>query len=875
MAETRALVLFKERSYQALYEDFRIFIQGVDVTGWVSGSVTITRSNRDGPGTCTFTLDNAMDRFVLTAENLAQTAENPSGKWRDTMDRYSEAAKHAIYLYKTGQAKVTQDRIAELTNVLFDRNREIVRTRTELEVARDTNESRRRRNMRNLQRDTGELASINVAELRVTATDTVQDMPADTVLDDPDGVKAAVFEQLAARGLPQKDATDMADDIVERRKRQLVDAGRQRPAGDGPAVETNEDQASAERKGRHRRQKLIRNPIDSDTGDARWPLQERSVIFHKNDPVRVFIHNPLTEDDDFWLYGFTGFISEYPVQTDYLTSQSTIQIQCYDLKALMQKMRVQQNTVIEPAPEPLFLDRSSVFADLIQPTRWGHAFAHESFPEAMSILMTGTKLDRRGQSKRFGVADFALGKTVTYPVTENPDDDVNRTTLEEWHTLCLNGPASLTDEDRIANTTPLTKRMVEQIGRGTTTDGEYQPTRGFVHFLLPKDGTAARQLTSKTFDAGSEQREFISRYEIVAEFCGHLDYEFVILPNGDAVFEFPMYDFMPEDFGDYKGCFEMDYHLMSGQFADETGDVISALIVSGGPANTEADAYGNAPAKLIPRGLIQSSIIASRVGVTVENVSLPFVREAGRLRSYGMIEFQKRLANANTIDMQFGFRPFMMPNRPVYNVHEKRMGLTSSITDTMELFGTCSTGAAIRFVRQVRADGTFRFITGGDSMPISYRNIFPGNVKSVGNATVGVRTTLEQDGADSAVDNQKVEEETGVSTNDDRPPGFIQEARPGLYFTLTPNTRRVVDQLGVTFRDRPFLLNHTPEADGTAFAVRAREPDGKRVYSDTERTTLALAAKQTDYILIDTRERFRFEPRRSGQPTFIVRPENA
>jgi hypothetical protein len=869
MAETRALVRFWERSYQALYEDFRVFIQGVEVTAFVSSSLAITYSNRDGPNMCSFTLDNAMDRFIITSDNL-------SGKWRDTLDRYSEAAKHAIYLYKTGQALVTQDRIAELSNLLFDRNREIVEQRTTEEIARDQNERRRRRRTRNLQRDQGELTKERRDVLRVSASDTVHDMPADMVLDNQADVQDAVFERLLAEGMSQAAASQMAKEVVTQRRNQLVKADRQRAAADGPAVETNPDDTSSELKGRFRREQNIRNPVDSDTGDARWPLQERSIVFHKNDPVRIFIHNPLTADDDAWMYGFTGFVDQYPVQTDYLTGQSTIQIQCYDIKSLMQKMRVQQNSVI-PTVEPtqLFQDRSSIFADLISPGRWSHTFANLAFEDSMALLTTGTRVDRRGQGRKFGVGDLAVGKIVTYPVTENPNDDVNRATLEEWHSLCLNGAAPLTSTNEIADTSLLTRQQVDLIGRETTSDGAYAPTRALVHFLLPKDGTAARNLTQQTFDAGSEQRDFVTRFEIITDFCARLDYEFLVLPNGDIAFEFPMYDFLPEDFGDYKGVFEADYHLMNGNMADESGDIVTAVVVSGGPARTNVDEYGNAPPSVVPRGIIQSSVMAARVGVTVEQVSLPFVQSAARLRSLGFIEFQKRLSNASSFDMEFGFRPFILPNRPLYNIVEKRMGLTSSVTNTMEVFGACSTGTSIKYVRQVRSDGTFRFITGSDAMPISYRKIFPGNTKSVGNAKAGVRTSLEQDGDESALENQTTTAAAAVApTNDDRPPYFIDEARPGTYFALTPTTRKVAEQLGQTL-DKPFLLTSIPRANGTTFGVRARDPEGQRVYTDEDRETLALAAQRLDYILIDTRERFRFEPRRSGQPTYIVRPENA
>jgi hypothetical protein len=205
MVETKALVIFEERSYQALYEDFRIFIQGVDVTPWVTGSVSVTRTNRDGPNTCTFTLDNAMDRFVLTDENLNDD------KWRDTNDRYSEAAKHGIYLYKTGQAEVTQDRVAEMAKVLFSRNNEIVEARTSIEVERDQKNDRRRRGTRNKQRQGDADQTLENEILRVTASDTLQDMPADTILNHTDSVKLALRQQLIEQGMPDKLAQKLAD----------------------------------------------------------------------------------------------------------------------------------------------------------------------------------------------------------------------------------------------------------------------------------------------------------------------------------------------------------------------------------------------------------------------------------------------------------------------------------------------------------------------------------------------------------------------------------------------------------------------------------------------------------------------------------------
>ena len=145
----------------------------------------------------------------------------------------------------------------------------------------------------------------------------------------------------------------------------------------------------------------------------------------------------------------------------------------------------------------------------------------------------------------------------------------------------------------------------------------------------------------------------MTRFEVITDFCARLDYEMTVIGNGDVVFEFPMYDFLPEDFGDWRNVFVADFHLMDGEISDESGDIITALIVTGGVPNADINPDTNAPAVVVPRAVIQSSVMAARVGVTVDNHSLPFVRSGARLRSLGLIEFQKRMANANNLSMGF------------------------------------------------------------------------------------------------------------------------------------------------------------------------------------------------------------------------------
>lgn len=878
MAKTLALVQFKERRYQVYFLDFRVFIQSVEVTQFVTSAVAFTYANRDSPNSASFTLDNAMDRFVITEENLA-------GTWRDTNDRYSEAAKHGIYLYKTGERGVTQDRITELVSKAYDKELDSARERS-----RTANEKLLRGKIDSNESDEDVAA-------RVAAQESTRRLPGVLVTQNVnrDKVNSALSSKVQETTKNKTKSDEIADSETKRHRNRVTRANGRNPQSSN-VVEVDPSSDNDE-SGKHKKKSGTRNPVDSDTGDRRWPLTERTIIFHKNDPVRIFVHNPLTEGlageggtgestKGFWLHGFTGFVDTYPKSDDYVNGHSTIQIQCYDIRALLMKMRVQTNmTRATREPDILFKDRSSVFADMLSPNDAGHPFVHKSFEDAMSSLLAGTDASGKSTGRRFGVGDLKVGKVRTYPTGKSSEDGdetgkdpSNRSLLEEWHTLCVNGPSD--SDSSIARLEPLRDKEVVKIGRGTTTDDfEFSPLAAQIHFLLPKEGTAASTLVQESFDdRSSEKRDFVTRFAVITDFCATIDYEMMVAGNGDIIFEFPMYDFLPEDFGDWAPVFRADFHLIGGEVADESGDIVTALTVTGGPSNvTIGDEFVNSPLSRVPRGLIASSIMAARVGVTVESRSLPFVRKGERLRSLGLIEFQKCMANANSFNMQFGFRPFITPNRPVFNVIEQRMGITSSVGQTLQVHGEASTSVTTRHTRQVRDDGSFRFITGGRSMPISYRTIFPGNVKSVGNGTVGVRSIIEYDGDPTLVDNNATTGKSAATkpTNHDRPPDFIQEKRPGTFFTMAPSARRVAEVVAQTLDDRDFLLNNIPVADGRSFSVRARDSEGIRVYNDKDREQLAKSAKDNGYILIDTRNRFVFEPRKPGQPDFIVRSDNA
>ena len=552
------VVNFAESDFTISVGDFIVYVAGVDLTPFISGNVSVTWSDMNGPNQASFTLDNAMDTWVLTAENL-------EGFFRQTGDRYDETGKQQLFQYKNQEGD--------------------------------------------------------------------------------DGLRS-------------------------------------------------------------------QNPRDPVTGERRWPLQNRSAIFNKYDPIRIWFHNPLSEEDQ-WMPVFAGFVDSFPISTDHTNGTSTLSLNCVDIKALLAKMRVLTN-VVEPfnnnpqtVPDPLFGQDLGFFRDLSRPGQFSHILAQQSFTSSVSFLITGSNsLDVAGNTK-FGVGKFTNGEQVEY--------DGKPSTLEDWHRLVLFG----------SKRAFWTGAEVKAVGQATRWNEEGSPAQQQLHFLLPQKGLTARDLIEFQFFAGgSNQYEWENRLSLLQLLAGRIDYQFSTTGMGDIVFEFPMYDFKPSDFGEFEAAFIYDKHLRSVRLNEEKGEGVSAVVFTGGFTQKDTDPLSNIPAGLLPRAQVISKVMASRIGAVVVTETLPFARDQNTLRNLAQIEFMKRLANFGEMDVEVVYRPFITPNRPIYIAPEGRMALTTTVTHSLALFAEGGTSLTLNYLRAVRPDGKFLFITGGESAPISYNTFF-------------------------------------------------------------------------------------------------------------------------------------------------------
>lgn len=84
---------FTERRYAALDHSFMLFIEGVEVSQYVVGSIEWAKTGKNGPNTLSIQLSNANNAFVITDLNL-------TGTWATSPGPYSELAKRKIYRRK-------------------------------------------------------------------------------------------------------------------------------------------------------------------------------------------------------------------------------------------------------------------------------------------------------------------------------------------------------------------------------------------------------------------------------------------------------------------------------------------------------------------------------------------------------------------------------------------------------------------------------------------------------------------------------------------------------------------------------------------------------------------------------------------------------
>jgi murein DD-endopeptidase MepM/ murein hydrolase activator NlpD len=319
--------------------------------------------------------------------------------------------------------------------------------------------------------------------------------------------------------------------------------------------------------------------------------------------------------------------------------------------------------------------------------------------------------------------------------------------LRNWYSLCLFGtpvrhnfrPASgagLLVEDAPPDHSPRNRRYwteeeVHQAGRSTRREGAWHPEAQAVHFLSPGRNTPNDILWSELTVARqpvAQNLNWQTRLQLISDACDTADYRFWVSGCGDLIFEFAQYDFSPEDYGTWSEVLTLDHHLLNESFDEEGGEIVTAVLANGSFVALDDIDEGSItqlnPARSVG---IWSPNLASRLGLNVKVLTFPQITDVSRLEQLATLEFQKYLAAADKYQVGLAFRPWLLPNKPIFNRYRERLALIDGVSWTLPVTAGQIAGQQVptmnltlNYTRSYDELGLPRYITGGPANPMYF-----------------------------------------------------------------------------------------------------------------------------------------------------------
>lgn len=699
--------LFEEQGeYQVLYHDFIVYIQGADVTPYIQGSLSITMGVNDTTNQCSFTLANTGDIFTITPENVA-------GKWRlSPGEPFSEYAKKQIYDFKIDENRNPFDmksggRRWDLMQFgcIFHRQDPI---RVWVHHPGDEGDFwfpvfTGYLTGKGLSNDYTNL----VSSMQITAVD-IRDLMR--------GMRVQRNTVLSGEVREQTELGVLASGQNVAVRRDVATLGRNSPLFQEAVQE-------------------IHSAAQARNGQA--PLSREEKLQRCNAALLRATR------------GATGIRLLGDLFRDYIPGETTSYTFAWaglSFTQISHALTVGGTAAVEHHA----VNKNGVNQD---PARVQATAGNDSSRGALTE----------------SVGRFREGLTYLYP-NPTPDrrrtsEDANKAILEHWYRLCLFGSPIRRDCDesniltRLAPSVALqdcrfwTEAEVRSAGRMTQTDGVWAPDMQLVHWLLPRQGDGTNSTTrvdgTKYQKAGTTrsttglfeltvlgnggnhatnvQREFTDRLSfLLQEVMSVIDYRLWVTGNGDIVFEFPMYDFNPEDFGIFRSVLEVDKHLLQDDHDDEHGEYNTVVLVSGSYTGYNVGGTTNtgSPNLKPPTGIAMSLALAARRGFRIDRGhTYNYIRDKDKLDKIALILLQKQIMEASSFSMSFASRVFITPNRPLHDKHIERIGLATSVTNTWDVFGEATTAVDLIGSRGLDIYGVRRSLTGGRALPISFAEI--------------------------------------------------------------------------------------------------------------------------------------------------------
>lgn len=473
-----------------------------------------------------------------------------------------------------------------------------------------------------------------------------------------------------------------------------------------------------------------------------FPVMPNISCLQKNDPVRIWTRVPsMPASANLWMPYFTGFLNEITIDDNWVNGESKVSLTARSIRsAVFSRMRVSTDFQVANAfsleyvfgldPKSSVVNASnSLFFDQAYPSDRGQPFIGLPVEKATKLLLvneadddferivpavTGDPLkyiDAGTLNARSQRAAGKLGPTGVKFVSDAGDYEFDARApredktafLQDWHRLALYGPKRR----------PWTELEMVRVGEETTSDGVWAPNKVRFWRLIPAEGSGPKNLSdSGSLSSVATDPNWTTRAQLLDSLVSAAQYQFFVGPTGDLFLEFDMSDFIPEDFGEFSPAFKIDRLISNSTIADESGDLPCAVMATTNYDFSQGSAPSDLAANLETKAAAYAPAIAMRTGMEVETIGLPFLyRDTMTAAQICAIELSRKLADANQVTMQFAYRPYLLPNRPLEHVKRSRIGKTTNISDTTNI-GVDPTSETTATINRVRRWTGYRRVAG-------------------------------------------------------------------------------------------------------------------------------------------------------------------
>ena len=727
---------FAEQEYQVYYHDVVVYVQGTDLSEWLEGTVSIKYNTNMDANTCDFTLNNAANRFVLTPENL-------TGVWRragnSVNNDYDESAKENIFRFKSDPRFNAPDPVSNgliwpLSHwgLIFHKY-DPIRVWIRNPVARDVQ---------------GELAD----EWLPVFTGYITSFPKRD-------------NHLTAGSTLQIHAEDIRTII----KNMRVNSNTYIYATPGAE---NENPSTTQSTGTSKPNKLRFGKNENVQFDKTFFKDLLLQGGTTNDPWVDLTFSEIVEA--------LTFSEDAQVVIDGAKNRRSRDIEDAiknKQKALILETDDATIHSINTDIEALFQEKNLYYN---QPVAGGSTdtplTGATSTTSSASTTGETTRAQNSSTSSRSRLGRMQRGffrgsdaSKVVYPGANDREDQIDF--METWYSLCAFGSPVRNSEDflqfDLGKLRYWTLAEVKFAGERTVTTMSWAPDAQAVHMIEPGTSTTALPIFQEvkvinSDNAVASSRGFTNRLELLNKACDLVDYRFWVTGSGDIVFEFPQYDFSPNDYGRWGEVLTFDSHVLEEDLNEEATEIPTVMVgtrsLTGNQNTNQADGtYENFTGDL--KVVVWVPALAARLGINKTDVVFPRVVSNDRLLQLTYMAFQKKLGTFTQYSMTTSYRPWILPNKPVFNKYRSRYALTESVSFNLPVTAGDRAGHSpptsnltLNYIRSIDVLGTPRYITGGPSMPIFYGEKQSNTLVSSLNKAVGTLDTfLEQIKANSNI----------------------------------------------------------------------------------------------------------------------------